>query len=90
MVGLGGFEPRTQKIRNFLFLRISHCTILVHFFTDFFTKQNKKQATLGNPRQPKMLKNMTEGRVGLDPESGVLPLDDLPPVAAESESWLMV
>jgi hypothetical protein len=54
------------------------CCILVQFFTDFFTKQNKKQATLGNLLQRKSLKNMPERKVRLDPESGVLPLDDLP------------
>src|SRR6266550_3151656 len=57
------------------------CCIVVQFFTDFFTKQNKKWTTLGNSLQRKALKNMTKQKTKHNPESGVLPLDDLPPEA---------
>ncbi len=45
-----------------------YCPILVQFFSDFFTKENKKQATLGNEAQRKSLKNILGGEDAFAPK----------------------
>jgi hypothetical protein len=48
------------------------------FCTDFFTDESKNTPILTNAAQRKLLKNKQKTLIGLDPESGVLPIGRSP------------